>query len=102
MVFYGLVTYDVISGDVFGGIENRYPRCTTTWYVLHISIGTMALAPFSLGGDSRTSFIMVVYGQMTYDVISADVFGRIEKRYPRCTTTWHVLPFGIGTVALAP
>ena len=44
---------------------------------------------------------MVVYGQVTNDVISGDVFGRIEHRYPRCTTTWYVLPFGIGTVALA-
>ena len=44
---------------------------------------------------------MVVYGQVTYDVISGDVFGRIEIRYHRCTTTWYVLPFGIGTVALA-
>ena len=58
-------------------------------------------SPINLGGVSRTSFIIVVYGQVTYDVISGDVFARIEIRYPRCTTTWYVLPFGIGTVALA-
>ena len=44
---------------------------------------------------------MVDYGQVTYDVISGDIFGRIEIRYQRCTTTWYVLSFGIGTVALA-
>ena len=74
---------------------HNYIVCASIWYRYRGS------STINLGGVSRTSFIMVVYGEVIYDVISGDVFGRIEIRYHRCTTTWYVLPFGIGTVALA-